>query len=195
MYRVWAEYLLLLFATPTYRKDPPLFESFCLFLAAYLLTWPALVIVILLGIAFEHTGYRKSAVFAGLVAMGISYYYFSIPLSTIWGYVAAYFIVGVIWSFWRYKLYVGAMVASLAGRTWKTQADKERDINSLSPSNNLERITSWIIVWPFSVIENVLGDIITAIQSLVTKVFKGVYYKIFVAQTDVLRNRAEAAKE
>lgn len=172
-----------------------MFETICLLLATYLLTWPALLVVLLLGIAFEHTGNRKSAVFAGLVAMAISYFYFAIPLSTIWMYVAAYLVVGVVWSFWRYKLYVGLMVASLAGRTWKNQADKDRDINRLAPSNNLERITSWIIVWPFSVIESVLGDIITMIQGLVTKVFKGVYYRIFVGQTDVLRNRVEAVEE
>jgi hypothetical protein len=171
------------------------FEAIWLFFAAYLLTWPALVAVLLLGIAFEHTGNRKSAVFAGLVAMGISYFYFAIPLSTIWGYLVAYFVIGVVWSFWRYKLYVGLMAKALGARTWKTQADKDRAIDELLPSNNLERITSWIIVWPFSVIENVLGDIITMIQGLVTKVFKGVYYKIFVAQTEGLRNRVESVDE
>jgi hypothetical protein len=166
-------------------------EGTFLFLAAYLLTWQALVIVLLLGIAFEHAGNRKSAVFTGLVAMAISYFYFDIPFSTIWGYVVAYFAVGVVWSFLRYRRYVGVMVKSLEKRTWRTQEDKDKAINNLAPSNNLERITSWIIVWPFSVIENSLGDIITAIQSLVTRVFKGIYYKIFMAQTEALRNREE----
>lgn len=170
-------------------------ESIWLFFAAYLLTWPALVIVLLFGIAFEHTGNRKSAVFAGLVAMAISYFYFSIPLSTIWGYLVAYFVVGVVWSFWRYRLFIGSMVKSLGARKWKSQAEKDNAINQLLPSNNLERITSWIIVWPFSVIESALGDIITLIQGLVTKVFKGVYYKIFVAQTEGLRNRVESVDE
>lgn len=170
-------------------------EAIWLFFAAYLLTWPALVAVLLLGIAFEHTGNRKSAVFAGLAAMGISYFYFAIPLSTIWGYLVAYFVAGVVWSFCRYRLYVGFMVGSLESRKWKSQAEKESAIDKLAPSNNLERITSWIIVWPFSVIENVLGDIITMIQTLVTKVFKGVYYKIFVAQTEGLRNRVESVDE
>lgn len=172
-----------------------MFETALVYFTAYMITWPALAIVLLLGIAFEHTGNRKSAVFAGLVAMCISYYYFEVPLTTIWVYVAAYVVVGVIWSFWRYRVYVSKMVESMAGYTWKSQADKDRDINRLAPTNNLERITSWIIVWPFSMIENVLGDIITMIQSLVTRVFKGVYYKFFVTQTEALRNRAEAFNE
>lgn len=166
-------------------------ESAAVFLAAYILTWPALVIAILIGIAFEHTGNRKSAVFAGIVAMAISYYYFAVPLKTIWFYVVAYFFAGVCWSFWRYKRHVAEMVENLNQRTWERKQDLQYAIDNLMPSNNLERITSWIIVWPFSVIENLLGDVITAIQGLVTRVFKGVYYRIFVAQTASLRDRVE----
>lgn len=168
-----------------------MFESTLLFLAAYMLTWQALIIVLILGIALEHTGNRKCAVFAGIVAMAISYFYFAVPLKTIWFYLVAYVVVGLVWSFWRYKLYLAKMVKSLSERKWKSQADKEHAVKNLLPSNNLERITSWIIVWPFSVIEHVLGDIITLVQSLVTRFFKGVYYKIFVAQTADLLARDE----
>lgn len=168
-----------------------MFEKLELLLTAYLLTWPALVIVLLIGIAFEHTGNRKSSVFAGLVSMGISYFYFSVPLGTIWYYVAMYIVVGLCWSFWRYHRYLASMVALLSERAWKSQSDKETAVGKLLPSNNLERITSWIIVWPFSVIECTLGDIITAIQALVTRVFKGVYHSIFVSQTAGLLSRKE----
>lgn len=168
-------------------------ESVNLFLVAYVLTWPALLIVLLLGIAFEHTGCRKSAVFAGLVAMAISYFYFAVPLKTIWYYVAAYFAVGLVWSFLRYRAYLVKMVKALGERKWKSQEEKEKAVKTLHPSNNLERITAWIIVWPFSIIEHTLGDIITMIQSLVTRFFKGVYHKIFVAQTADLLAREEPA--
>lgn len=160
-----------------------MFVEAYLFLAAYILTWPALAIVLLLGIAFEHTGNRKSAVFAGLVAMAISYFYFDVPLSTIWGYGAGYLVVGLLWSFWRYKLYVAKMVAGLSERVFKSQKEKTWAVERLLPSNNLERITSWIIVWPFSVIEHTLGDIITLIQTLVTRFFKGVYYRFYLTAT------------
>ena len=45
---------------------------------AYMLTWPALVILLILGIAFEHNGNRACAVFTGLVAMLVSYFFFNV---------------------------------------------------------------------------------------------------------------------
>lgn len=171
-----------------------MFYDAALFVTAYLLTWQALIIALIIGIAFEHGGHRKSAVFAGLVAMGISYFYFAVPLKTIWYYVALYFVVGLGWSFLRYGRFLSEKVASLSKRQWDSQEEKEQAVQDLAPINNLERITSWIIVWPFSVIENTLGDIITAIQSLVTRFFKGVYHRIFVSQTEALLNRVEPTK-
>lgn len=168
-----------------------MFDWIGLFFVTYVLTWQALLIALLIGIAFEHGGHRKSAVFAGLVAMAISYYYFDVPLKTIWYYVALYIAVGLVWSFWRYKIYLSKEVKWLSDQKWDNQEEKEVAVKRLLPSNNLERITSWIIVWPFSVIENTLGDIITAIQSLVTKFFKGVYHRIFVAATADLLARKE----
>lgn len=167
-------------------------EAF-VFITAYVLTWQALVVAIVLGVALEHGGYRKSAVFAGLVAMAISYFYYSVSLKTIWFYLVGYVAIGLGWSFWRYRLYLAKMVENLSKRVWESQKDKEFAVKKLLPSNNLERITSWIIVWPFSVIEHTLGDIITMVQTLVTKFFKGVYHRIFVSQTAALLAREEPA--
>jgi len=164
------------------------------FLTAYVLTWQALIIAFVLGVILEHGGHRKSAVFAGLVVMAISYFYYSVSLKTIWYCVVGYVAIGLLWSFWRYKLYVARMVETLSQRLWKSQEEKEAAVKKLLPSNNLERITSWIIVWPFSLIEHTLGDIITMIQTLVTKFFKGVYHKIFVSQTAALLAREESAE-
>lgn len=168
-----------------------MFETFGLFIAGYLLTWPALVILLLAGIFFEHTGSRKMAVFSGIVAAVVSYFYFGIPLETISFYALAYLVVGLVWSFWRYRVFLNKQVGYLEQRTWRNQAHKVEAVAQLAPTNNLGQITAWIIIWPFSFIECALGDVINAVQALVTKVFKGVYYKMFTSRTAALLARED----
>lgn len=160
-----------------------MFEAIGLFFAAYLLTWPALIAVLLIGIIFEHKGARGWAVFTGIVAMAISYFFFEVSLETIGICAVAYLVIGVIWSFWRYNVHVADSVKYIRGLSPSKWSEEYRrtTIENLAPTKNLDRITAWIIIWPFSAVENVLGDIISAIQVLVTKVFKGVYHKIYLS--------------
>ena len=63
-----------------------MFETLFVFLSgmatAYLLTWPALIVLLVLGILFEHNGARGWAVFTGLVAIATSYFFFAVPFET-----------------------------------------------------------------------------------------------------------------
>jgi hypothetical protein len=156
-----------------------MFVEFASLVAGYLLTWPALVGFLLLGVIFEHRGASRWAVFAGLVSMAISYFYFDITLENIAFCAVAYLVVGLVWSFWRYKRFVADSVEYIKARNYRNDFDRNNAYENLHPSRNLSAITSWIIIWPFSAIENILGDVITAIQALVTKVFKSVYQKIY----------------
>lgn len=156
-------------------------ETIGLFFAGWLFTWQALVLVLVVGIFFEHTASRGLAVFSGIVAMVISYFYFEVSLQTIAYAAVGYLIVGVIWSFWRYNVFVSDRMKELRSRSWTNLDHYTTATEGLAPSRNLKRITAWIIIWPFSAVENILGDIITMIQTLVTKVFKGVYYKIYTS--------------
>lgn len=165
-----------------------MFETLALLASAYLLTWQALVAILLIGIIFEHRGARGWAVFTGLAAMGISYFVFDVSLKVIGIATALYLIVGVVWSFWRYNVHVKDSVKWI--KTLQPSKFSETyiqtQIDNLAPTKNLNMITAWIIIWPFSAVENLLGDIINAIQALVTKVFKGVYHKIYLSHVKSL---------
>ena len=115
--------------------------------------------------------------------MAVSYFYFDVSLRTILYAAAGYLAVGLVWSFWRYNVYAKETVEwikTLQVPDKFSVSYRQSHIDNLAPSKNLDRITAWIIIWPFSLVECVLGDIINAIQSLVTKVFKGVYSKIYL---------------
>ena len=54
-------------------------------------------------------------------------------------------------------------------------------IEELKPSNMLGKLTTWALIWPFSMVENVLGDFIKIIQTFITKFFRGIYNRIYMS--------------
>lgn len=165
-------------AATVVASDPGFFMSLFGFLAGLLLTWPAFIALVFLGILFEHNGARGWAVFAALVLAAVSYFFFHVALMSIAIGAGAYLAFGVVWSFWRYKRHAANVVEQ-----YKDADKREKDIAiaRLHPKAMLSTITAWIVIWPFSMVENVVGDLITAIQTLVSKIFRGVYHRIYDA--------------
>lgn len=153
-------------------------EALIVGVTAYLFTWPALLLLIVAGIFFEHNGARSWAVFLGIVALLVSYFMFNVPLQTLVVVAVGYIAVGVVWSFWRYKVHVDKRVAALAGIS-DAPNFRQTEIAKLAPSRMADTIVAWIIIWPFSMVENVLSDVLTMIRGLVDRVFKGVYHRIY----------------
>ncbi len=144
----------------------------------YLLTWEAVVIIAVLGIWAEHSESRGVAVFLALVGMAVAYFTFNVPIMYIVYGVIAYMLFGVLWSFYRYRRYVIKRVEDVKNEREAIRASVARDIH---PSRMLGTITAWIVIWPFSLIDNFIGDVIDAIESLVKTVFKGVYHRIYTS--------------
>lgn len=149
-------------------------ETIALFMVTYLITWPVLVTLCVFGIWCEYSESRGFAVFWALVASVLAFFYFKMSLIDIAIYAGAYLVVGVIWSFYRYKRFMFDKIQEAEEMNYKI-----RSISDYHPSKMLDTITAWIIIWPFSLIENLCGDIINGIEMLVKKVFKGVYNRIY----------------
>jgi len=153
------------------------------FFAGFLLTWPALAILLVLGILAEHNDSHKMSVFIGLISAFISYFFFDLTLSSIAFYALGYFIFGLIWSVWRYKRHADKVVSANINQPPQY---RERALKMLHPTQMLSALTSWILAWPFSVIGSLCGDLISLVQTLVTKVFRGAYMKIFQGAVEKL---------
>jgi hypothetical protein len=149
-------------------------DAILVFLTAWVVSGPSLVLFCMFGIWAEYIEARGFAVFWALVATISSYFYFNVSILDIGFYALGYLVVGVIWSFYRYKRFIVAKVESL--REMNTNLNRLGDYH---PSKMLDTITAWIIIWPFSLIENLCGDIINGIETLVKRVFKGVYNRIY----------------
>lgn len=146
------------------------------FLAVYMLTWPAFISLLILGILFEHNGAHGWAVFSAITTMVVSYFFFGIPLTTVLLGAFTYVVIGIVWSFYRYKRYVNDIIIEHKD---SSKSMKEAVLSRIHPREMLSTITAWILIWPFSLVENFVGDIITGIQLLVQKVFRKVYHKIY----------------
>lgn len=164
--------------------------EFWLFMSAYLLTWPFLAVLFLAGIFFEHTRCHGWAVFTGILAIVVGYFYLDISVTTLVKWSIGYLVVGVVWSFWRYNSFVSESVKAI-NESGSVGVYLREKVEALAPGKNLNLITTWILIWPFSAVEHIVGDLITFIQTLVTKVFRSVYAKIYTAQIGSLKNHIE----
>jgi hypothetical protein len=152
----------------------------------FLAGWGVLIlaVLILLGIISEHNNSRGWAVFWALLAGAIAFLVFHVSLMTLIIGAIGYIIIGLFWSFWRYKRHVSKIVEEYRN---SSDSEKERALRNIHPKAMLSTITAWIMIWPFSMVENVIGDLITGIQMLVTKFFRGVYHKVYDSAVAALR--------
>lgn len=155
-------------------------------LAGFIAGWAFLIlgVLFLLGILSEHNESSGWAVFWMVLAAGVAWIAFSLPLMWLAIGAVAYIVIGLFWSFWRYKRHVSKMVEK---HKESSSMERERVLRQLHPKEMLGTITAWIVVWPFSLVENLVGDIINFIQSLVTKFFRGVYFRIYDAAVAALK--------
>lgn len=143
-----------------------------------------LVVLALFGILAEHNGARGWSVFFMLIAGAVAYISFNVSLIALAVGAVAYIAVGLVWSFWRYKRHASKVVEQ---NRESSAREKEIALARLHPKAMLGTITAWIMIWPFSMVENIVGDLITAIQLLVTKFFRGVYHKVYESAVQALK--------
>jgi len=127
----------------------------------------------------------------------ITYNVFTIDLMTLLISMAAWIPIGICWSFYRWKRFCADLVEEHneqktlvyaqnnftdPGERERMEREMARDFDRLKdrvdPGENITRLVQWILIWPFSVIENVLGDIYDMVVQLVKTYLINFYSKI-----------------
>ena len=158
-------------------------EAITALIATYLLTWQGLAGLFILGILYEYNECSYWALLIGIITIIVCHFFFNIDLATLATYAIGYFVVGIVWSFWRYKSYVKIKAEHIRKNVSPEFNKRHIMAKQLEPAQCIDKITAWIIIWPFSLIEQLIGDIIRAVNGLATHVFKSVYYRIFTVHT------------
>lgn len=142
----------------------------------YLLTWPGFIVLLIMGIIFESNEAHGFAMFTGIVAAVVAYFFFHIDPMSIILYIVGYFAMGFGWCVWRYKRHTMKVVEQYKDAS---ASDRKYAVADLHPQRMLSTLTTWVLVWPFSMVENVTGDLIKLVQTTITKVFKGIFNRIY----------------
>lgn len=143
-------------------------EFFTGLFVGYLLNWVALSIIIVIGILLEYgDNHGTSVVFAAAAAL-IAKFMFNVDLPTLGIYAVGYFVVGIVWSFIRYRKYVKLSLAS-----------GYPSVENLAPNKQTSKIVFWVMNWPFSMVDQLSGDLIDLVRYTVTTYFGGIYKKIY----------------
>lgn len=153
------------------------------FVAAFLLTWPAIIAIVLFGVLAEHNDSRGWSIFFTLLGAFVAFFFFNVSLLSLAFGVVAYIGLGLVWSFYRYKRYAVDIVEKNRNAT---SQQKDQALRDLHPTAMLGTITSWVMVWPYSLVANFIGDLIDGIQILIKKVFRGIYFRIYDAAVSSL---------
>jgi hypothetical protein len=150
----------------------------------YLLSWPALGFLIAWAIYAEHSDSSGWAVFASLIAGAIAFFMFDVSAKTLAYSALSYVMIGIGWSFWRYKRYVEVRVEEIKKKDYTNDSySKKSALNSLSPKEMSGAIVSWIVIWPVSLVENIVSDVITGLEKLVRTWLNKVYTSIYTSAT------------
>lgn len=129
------------------------------------------------------------AIFWLIVGAGLAYFTFEVDGKTLLMYIAAYIPVGLVWSFFRWKRYCNRKVDKFNDFKQMCTAegsdvsfDEKRRLEALrkevDPTNNISKVVQWIIIWPFSLIDNILGDVYDMLVNLVRKHLISLYRRI-----------------
>lgn len=149
-----------------------MWETFIAF--AWFFSWPVLLLAGILAIASVHNdSHGWSAIwslFAAFVIWGIVSPSWVIVLIGMLAYVP----IGLFWSYWRWRRHCSSIVRKVEDN----DIDKREARGYLDPKTRYKDIASWVIAWPFSIVEAALGDFIDVINVLVRKWFKNMYAKV-----------------
>lgn len=139
-------------------------------IAGYFLNWIALSALVLLAIFLEALECTTTALLVTAFTAFVAYLFFQVPLSHVLYGSAAYALVGVVWSVWRYRRYVRDQV----------EADPDRlSFSHIAPANQAGRIVHWMVVWPISMASNLIGDLLVLAKTIVTDWLRDIYEGIY----------------
>lgn len=155
--------------------------------------WWALPIVYMVGAVFDSNDW-KFASFVCLATLAAAVYALQlVPVTYMWYAAAAYIPIGITWSIWRWRQYVQYKVANeletaTAGNTYpyrdlpslKDRIDlaKTRCRDRLSLADNAGRVTGWALLWPMSIVSNIVGDLYDVLKEFILTKLNRIYAAI-----------------
>jgi hypothetical protein len=165
--------------------------EFFFLILGYVLTIPALIIILLIATYQESREHHTWAAFLMIVSLTIIYFIFEIKLIHALIVAAAYIPIGMIWSVFRWKIHCKRSTEKAKNDLLNRHEDvtsnrfKGNDSfisihlkDSIDVRRNTDKLVLWVVCWPISIIERSIGDAIHAVRFMVTDWFGSVFQRI-----------------
>ena len=107
-------------------------------------------------------------------------------------YIGLYVVAGIVWSFYKWYVYLKKNVEKLKERGTKSTNFKKDYSNIFDASENKESIIAWMIYWPFSAFWYIISDPITKFYKWLFEKFSGIYENI---TNSVLKTNSNAVDD
>lgn len=164
-------------------------ETVLAFVGAVVLSWWFLCIlvgIILWNVHIDNDGWA----IVWIVALGLAAYFaFTVSWQTIAIVAAVYIPIGLVWSIYRWKRHCKSALKTYQEQKEAISNIKERNISwdnkierrqeeakdAMNPAKNVDKIASWVIIWPFSFIDNIIGDLIDILKDFIKKYLIKIY--------------------
>jgi hypothetical protein len=144
-----------------------------------------LALVIGLALWTEYEDKHVGSAFFTILGLASGYFIFNLSPLLLLGYIPA----GVAWSVWRWRVHckkcvILAKEGKLFSNSWhehdkdpvKQKEDQRRYLeHDTDLKNNVDKIISWIICFPVSILERAAHDLIHVLKIFVTEWFAKVY--------------------
>lgn len=161
-------------------------EFFLAIFSTYVLTVWGITVLFILALLWEYNDWYLSTII-GAVAIYLIAHYNGYVLSDFkWYHIFVYLVIGVVWSIWRYKNFVEESRKLLQikidddVKKYPTIRRPAAEVISdfkynVGVYNNVNKILSWIINWPISLIENSLKDIFDILRKVIQDYLRTIY--------------------
>ena len=148
------------------------------FIGTVVISWWFILFLIVTGFIACHS---EHDIFTLLITLAAGFVVFNLTGITwlqLGIYALAHIPIGVTWSIFRWKKLCKKRIEEVKENPDSFMNKEQYVRKDLNPLKSIDKIVSWVIAWPFSFIESVLGDLYDAIETIVKKYIIRIYTRI-----------------
>jgi hypothetical protein len=148
--------------------------------------WWVIGPLLLLTLIIEHNERHGWTVFFSIITLLVAMTAFSLSWSQV-GYVAlAYIPIGLVWSLWRWKRRCSKAMKEYDALKMPNCSDDHYDMRDYKSKQSdlrhkvtfqahIDTIILWVLAWPFSLVEALIGDVIDMVEATIRAIARGTY--------------------
>lgn len=138
-----------------------------------ILSWYLLIGLCVFGVISEYNERRTLGVIFAVATAFSAISFFNISVRDSIVISIGYFVIGVIWSFWRYRVFLVSRIEHInTCYADNSETMRQNKIMELAPKYMVGTLVVWIVVWPFSFIGNIISDFVSVV---IIKTYMKVY--------------------